>query len=479
MIETGLDRRGLIPYPAEPRPEDLPLDTEYAVKPSYANANWRMIAEAIGKTLFTGEHYLIQDGGHYGASDTTHCRLTLPPDYTELNDWLIIGETQVDGDSRVWAVEISVEDAIEFTDSDLVKGAASTNNYNSIMTDLWFMTLSKKKIPIMITKDEICLGAFDKGLHGDDIRMSKTDATTVATKAGLIDTEHEADGSHSNEIIGNAQLKKDDVLKTQGFINQIRNGDFSINEAASRDYWDDVLTPVVTASASACGVFPAFFLDIDTNALNEGVEQLLKGFETNQPVTCEFWALGDVGGEKIKATLDSPSATQTEEFVLTTDWTKYSVELTPDSQCSFYLKILANQGAAQTFYIARVSVHLGDIVIIPERASKDVLFDGVHKLGLFVSDLTVASQFAAWVSERAFKILRVDIYCRTVPDANTTFRISDGITNYDITVNSGVNAGNNTADQMYPASSNMTMAIQAAATLSGADAVIVIQYRDY
>ena len=108
---TGQDRRAMFPFPMEPRPSDLPLDEEYAVRADYMGANLRKMAEMIGTTFWKGVHYQCLEGSaHYGASDSTHCRLTIPSGYTELNDYLVIG----DG-TRIWRVKVTVADQIEFT----------------------------------------------------------------------------------------------------------------------------------------------------------------------------------------------------------------------------------------------------------------------------------------------------------------------------------------------------------------------------
>lgn len=472
----GLDRRNMFPYWWQGRPSDLPLDPNYRVRSDYLNANARAIAEAIGIVLITGD-MATESNVHYGSSIATECRLTLPDDYTEIGDILMVADA-----TRQWRIPAIVyENEIYFSDTHLVKGSSGGNDYDTIQNNLIMWTLSKTKLEKTVTKNEIVTGAFDDGLHGDDIRMSKTDATTVAAKASLIDVEHESNGVHSAGIIGNDNLDKDDVMSSQGFINRVKNSDFVINDAASRDYWLDVLTPVVTPTSSACDVFPDYFCQIATNQLNEGIRQLLKGFETDQPVTCVFWAKGNAGGEEIYVRLNTAAETATQTITLTTTWTKYTVALTPDSQCSFYVNFLADTASSITWMIAKISVYLGDIKVIPERNPQDSVVDAVMTKTFFAqTTLYAANQIIAkWTLERACKIVNAKAYLiGAVGSANLVVRLTDGITNYDTTVSLGNNEGEQTADQEYPTASNMEVIIVGdAARDGGTDLTIVYQYR--
>lgn len=473
-----LDRRNLFPYWWQGRPEDLPRDPNYRVRSDYLNSNANVIASAIGIVLITGD--LCTEGNiHYGSSITTECRLTLPDDYTEVGDILMVADA-----TRQWRIPaIAYENEIYFNDTHLVAGSIGGNDYNTIQNNLMMWTLSKTKIIKTVTKNEIVLGSFADGLHADDMQLSQSDATNLKTKVELIDVEHESNGVHSVGIIKNDTLDKSDVLASQGFINRVKNSDFVINDAASRDYWLDVLTPVVTPTSSACDVFPDFFCQVATNQLDEGIRQLLKEFETDQPVTCVFWAKGNAGGEQIKVRLDTAVVSSSQQITLTTTWTKYTIALTPDSQCSFYVNFLADTGSSITWMIAKISVYMGDVKIIPEPNPQNAVLDAVMTKTFFAQTTVYGANqiIAKWTLERACKILNAKVYLITAVagiGGDLVVRLTDGITDYDTTVVTTSDEGEQTSDQEYPASSNMEVIIVGNANRNnGVDLTIVFQYR--
>lgn len=473
-----LDRRNMFPHWWQGRPEDLPRDPNFRVRSDYLNANLRAVAEAIGVVLITGD--LCTEGNfHYGTSTTTECRLTLPDDYTEVGDILMVADA-----TRQWRIPaIAYENEIFFSDTHLIAGSSSGNDYNTIQNNLIMWTLSKTKITKTVTKNEIVLDSFPDGLHADDMQLAEGDATNLKTKVELIDVEHESNGVHSVGIIKNDTLDKADVLSSQGFINRVKNSDFVINDAASRDYWLDVLTPVVTPTSNPCDSFPDFFCQVDTNQLDEGIRQLLKGFETDQPVTCVFWAKGNAGGEQIKVRLDTAVVSSTQQITLTTTWTKYTIALTPDSQCVFYVNFLADTGSSITWMIAKVSVYMGDIKIIPEPNPQNAVLDAVMTK-TFYAQTTIYTPdqiIAQWTLERACKILNAKAYLITAVGGiggDLDVRLTDGVTDYDTTVVTGNNDGEQTADQEYPAGSTMEVKIIGNGNRNnGLDLTIVFQYR--
>lgn len=472
---TGLDRREVIPHVWTPRPKDLPLDSQYAFKADFMNTNLRKIIEMIGKIFWIGIHYQCLEGSaHYGASDSTHCRLTIPSGYTELNDYLVIG----DG-TRIWRVQVTVADQIEFTDTQLISGTSGTANYDEIKELLAFMTLSKEKIATYITKNEIALGAHDDALHADDIRISDAIATTIKDLYDAFDLEHEANGKHSNGIIENAMLDKTDVMVTEGFGNKVRNGAFNLNEQPSVDFWEAVDTPgTFRANSNPCDVFPDFEMELGTAGIGKGARQLLKGCEKGYPLRLCFWAWGNAGGEAIKAMLNDDSSSAELEITLTTTPTVYYLTFTPVSQCNVYVRFVANTASSINFRIALATVAFGDIHSKPERSDKDVLYDAVHTMTFFCADPLTDGQFAGFTLEKDIKILRADAYVRTDPATDSiTVRISDGATNYDIIIAIAANSGSNTNDQEYAASSAMTVSMIAGFAIDAADLTLVVQYR--
>lgn len=473
-IETGLDRRDAMPYPWQGRPADLPLDPTYALRADYLNANWRQIMEAIGVVLITGQ-MCTEGSATYGSSTTTYCRLTLPEGYCELNDWLHIG----DG-SRQWRVQMTVENEIEFSDSDLIDGTAGTANYNAIQDDLMMWTLAKAKLTKLVTKNEIVTGDFSDGLHGDDIPVSQGSSDSIKDQLDDIYVEHESDGTHSAGVIGNSELDKDDVLISQGFVNRVRNGAFNLNDTECADYWTDIGTPSTTPTDNGKSAYPHYDLQFTTNALGEGVYQnLLYGFEANVPIRMSFVAWGDSGGEEIKAQMYTGVETATSELEMTTDPTTYYLTLTPTDISTLVVRFISNTASTITWHIALVTVCLGDIHTKPERSSGDVLYDAVLTQQLYVNDLKASGadkQYGQWVLERGIKILRADAYANTAPDANVTLRITDDATNYDVTVNNGANTGNNTADQEYAAGTLKLKVLTNTASTGGA-CILTVQYR--
>jgi len=473
-IITGLDRRGAMPHVWEGRPKDLPFDVAYAFTDDKLKANWRQLMEAIAQTLITG--VMCEEGSAtYGYSTTTQCRLTLPDGYTELNDYLIIG----DG-SRVWRVKVSYANELTFGDLHLISGTSGTADYNTIQDNLRIVTLSKEKLGIIITKNEISLGAFADALHGDDIRISEAIATTIKDLYDDYYTEHESDGTHSDDIIGNSNLKKDDVLITQGFINHCRNGEFNINNAVSRDYWTDILTPTVTPTAGSKSAFPQWYAKIDTNALDEGIFQSLgAGYEPSVPVRKCFYAKGDAGGEVIKAILTTITETTTEEITLTTSWTKYYVDITPTNLTTFESRFVSNTGAAQTFYLAMITIANGDIHTLPEGSPNDKIYDIVLQDTFFVDDITGAGDvvFAQFDLLRSIKILQVDIKCLATVNGDVIIRITDGATDHDTTISNGNSTAQNTTDQEYSKGATMQLKKMSNSATIGDGCNITIQYR--
>lgn len=477
-VETGQDRSGILPYPASPRPSDLPLDAEYAVRADYYNANLRIVAEAIGCPFFTGQHYKCYEGSdYYGSSTSTHCRLTLPVDYTEIGDVLFIG----DG-SRIWRVTIAQLDQIEFSDSDLVHGTAGTANYNTIKDSLEFRVWGKSKISKLVTKNEIVTGDFADGLHGDDIPVSQGSGDTIKDQLDDIYVEHESDGTHSAGIIGNAELDKDDVLKTQAFVNRVRNGAFHINDVASKDYWTDIGTPGSSVNSNGKDFFPQFDLECTTNALSEGIYQgLLGGFQPDIPIRLCFVAWGDIGGEAIKAQMYTGIESATEEITLTTNPTTYYLTLTPTDITTLVVRFISNTASTITWHIALVTIALGDIHTRPERSSQDVLFDAVHMTDFWIDSLLTTGADKTWIyftPQRTIQLVRIDAFAVTKNDVDVTVRITDGSNNVDVTISSATGKGSNSSTtQQFNKGTELTIKVIDNAATVGALVNYVLQYR--
>lgn len=477
-ILTGLDRRSAMPWPYEGRPRELPLDEEYAFRSDRGNANWRQLMEAIATALITG--IMCEEGTvTYGASTTTHCRLTLPDGYAEVNDFLVIG----DG-TRIWRVEVAVAREIEFSDSNLIDptGGEGTADYNTIQNNLIMFTLSKSKLSAWISKNEIARGSQDGALHLDDLQRSKTDTDNANTTLEKLFTEHENDGSHSDNIIGNSNLKKADVLITEAFISRVKNGAFNINGAASLDYWTEVGS-LVTFQANDNGkaAFPRYCAQLSSDDSGEGMSQDLSEnkFEANVPIRMCFYAKGNSGGEKLKFQLYNGIESAEAEVVLTTTYTAYYLTFTPSDATNLTVRFLSNQASAQTIFIALVTIASGDVHTYPERSPQDVQYDMVLQDTFFVEDITVFGDmiFAQWDLLRDIKILQIDIKCLANVDADVVIRLTDGSTNHDTTIASGNSTAQNTADQDYDKNATMQLKVLSSSATTGDGCNVTIQYR--
>lgn len=474
-IETGLDRRSAMPHPHEGRPEDLPFDVAYAFTDDKLNANWRQLMEAMAQTLITG--IMCTEGTvAYGASDTTHCRLTLPDGYTELNDYLIIG----DG-SRVWRVKVLVANEIEFTDTHLISGSGASD-YNTIQNSLRIVTLSKEKIGIIITKNEISLGAFTDALHGDDIRISQAIATTIKDLYDDYYTEHESDGTHSDDIIGNSNLKKDDVLITQGFTHLVKNGDFCTNKIASLDHWETLGTPTtLQANENSPNVFPAYECEIASDDIDEGIVQYFPRGEVGMPLRLCFWAKGDSGGEELKVLLSDGIGNSLKEIILTSSWIKYYHTFTPTTKADMSVRFTSGSAGAQTMYIALVTLCPGDVHTLPEPSPADALYDAVHTKIFHIPDLqaTGDKQYAEWVAKRDFTIIRMDVYAHVAPNVVATVRITNqNADDHDVIVATATGKGSNTSESnLFEKDDVMQLFVLSNASATGSETTLVVQYK--
>ena len=476
-IETGLDRRGAMPYVWQGRPADLPLDPTYAISDDKLNANWRQIMEAIGVVLLTGQ--MCEEGTvTYGASTTTYCRLTLPDGFTEVNDWLHIGDGV-----RQWRVQVAVEREIEFSDADLIDGTAGTANYNTIQDDLMMWTLAKAKLTKKVTKNEISLGAFDDSLHGDDIRMSKTDATTVAAKANLLDVEHESDGTHSAEIIGNAELDKDDVLVTQGVINLLKNGAFHIGELD--DDWGWTYTGGATGATTKTTPpeFPAYYNIISTSSPGDGIKQEIIGIEKDIPIRLSFYVRSLTSDKfNLKVSLYDGTGSETLEEEISNTWVLRHLTLTPVTQDGVYVQFELNSSGSGTdneFHLALVSVCFGDVHMRPERSPMDVLYDAIYEHTIYLDTLQCVGDtvFADWDLLENIKVERIDAYARTAPNADVTIRLTNGSSNMDTTILNGQNKGEHGISGNYTRADTLQVKVLANSDSSGANCNVVITYR--
>lgn len=475
-ITTGLDRRSAMPHVWEGRPSDLPFDIAYAFTDDKLKANWRQLMEAIAQTLITGI-MCVEGTVAYGASTTTHCRLTLPNGWTELNDYLIIG----DG-SRVWRVKILVANEIDFTDTHLISGTPGTADYNTIQNNLRIVTLSKEKIGIIITKNEISLGAFDDALHGDDMRISKAIATTIKDLYDAFDLEHESNGKHSDGIIENSMLDKNDVLITQGFTHLVINGDFCTNKVASLDHWDTLGTPAtLQANENSPNVFPSYECQIASDDIDEGIRQYFPRGEVGMPLRLCFWAKGDSGGEKLKVLLSDGVDNSPKEITLTNSWTKYYHGFTPTTKMDLSVRFISNIAGTQTMRLGLITLAPGDVHTLPEPSPYDALFDAVHTKVFYIPDLQTASdeQYAEWVAKRDFKIIRCDAYAHVAPNVEVTVRLTNqNADDYDVGIATITGKGINTSESnLFEKDDVMQIFVLDNASTSGSEISVVFQYK--
>lgn len=473
-----INREGLPTNWLQPRTSDLPEDMAYAVRADILNRNFRDLAESIGCPLVTGDQdFCVEGSAQYGASTTTYCRLTLPPDRFEIGDLLKI----TDG-TRVWEFVVAYEDQIEITDTELIEGTAGTANYNAIQSSLIIIGFGKAGLLKFVSATNIALGANANALHGDDIRVSDTDATTLEEVSDDVYTEHEADGTHSVDIIDNDNMKTDTVLATLGCDNLIKNGNFEINDAADSSYWDAVGTGVLTPEElHVCGEFPDRDLKIVVTDNNSGAEQSIARCEKDIPLTMMCWVKGTADKE-IKLILKTDTASAEKAITCAGTWEEAFVKFTPDDQCTVKAQILSNETGAQTFYVALVTVKFGNYVQKPERAAADVLYDAVHTAVFYIPTLCSAgadSIYAVWTPQRDIKLIRIDAYVHLDPATDdATIRLTDGSSDVDTDILIGNNSGANASTvQEYAAGAPLTLKVLQNTTTDGTECIIVIQYR--
>jgi hypothetical protein len=144
------------------------------------------------------------------------------------------------------------------------------------------------------------------------------------------------------------------------------------------------------------------------------------------------------------------------------------------------IRFIANTASTITWKIALVTLCMGDIHTYPERSSLDVLFDGVHQADFYINTLRASSDkiWAKWTPKRSIKLIRIDAYASTAPDANATIRLTNGVNNVDVTINSGQNLGSNTTTvQEFNGGTELTLKVPANSVGTGGECNYVLQYR--
>lgn len=483
MSDIILDRSENIPHIAAPRTAALPLDKTKAVLASYYNANFRKVLERIGMLMVLGSE-CTNYNTTYGTSNSTHFRPGLPAGSTEIGDVLIVSE---DGtDPRTWRVVILNPDEIEITDTELVDGPALVNNYDAIKDTVIILCVGKLGMQKHITKNEICRGQFPDALTAEDLilrgNVDDPDATNLADKVDYFDLEHRIDagfeGEHKAGFVKNNHLDKNEVLSTQGSLNLMRNGFFTLRDAVSATFWELISGGTMTPTTNACGLFPSWYCKFEQTASGQGLRQLLKYCEKNIPLRMSFYAWGKDGDENIIASLNDPYSEANLSIALTTTPTLYNLPFIPASQCSVYARFLSEGAGTNEWYIAMVSVSFGDINTYPERSPRDALYDGVQHNNFFIADLTAGGDVTVgvWTPARRIRILRVDAYAITAPNDDVVFRLTDGGTDLDTTILSGQNAGYADTETCFAMGAPLTLKIISNSDTSGANAHVIIQY---
>lgn len=481
MSDIILDRRGQIPYVAEPRPKELPKDKEYAVRADKYNANLRKAFERMGVIMVLGSE-CSPTSVQYGATDADNFRATLPEDSTEVGDIIIVSEDAVN--PRTWRFTIVYADEIEIADAQLVDGASGTSNYDTIQKSLIIWLVSKAGLRQWVSKNEILRGQFADALKADDLIMGVDDDTVLGTKVDWFDEEHRVDAGHEGEhkagFLTNSMLDLDDVLKTQGASNIVKNGAFNINNAADISFWT-AISATLTAPAGVCGTFPYYMMKIAVTDADQGAYQDLIDLDVGEMITATFFAKG-TNGKKIRAVLQTDTLDETLPITCTGSFVEYSLQFTPDNICSNpKIKFLSDETGAQDFYIAYVCVRWGNVRMKAERAASDVMYDAVHDMAFYMPDLAAAAAdeiYASFVLEKNIKIISIYAYSRVAAaTADATIRLSDGTNNVDVVIANLANAGHVHSAQEYAKAATLTLTLLQNTTTNGDDVSVVIQYR--
>ena len=168
-------------------------------------------------------------------------------------------------------------------------------------------------------------------------------------------------------------------------------------------------------------------------------------------------------------------------ITLTSGYVKYYLTYTPLSQCNLYVRIISNTASTITWYVALVTVCMGDVHTYPEKSPEDAVRDAVLTKTFFAQTTVYSANqiIAQWTLERDLKIVNVKAYLITaVAGANLVVRLTNGTDNYDVTVSTGNNAGENTGDQEYSSADDMEVIIVGdISRTDGKDLMIVYQYR--
>jgi hypothetical protein len=163
MINTDID----LPE-ADVSPADRKLLSESVIL-----SNFNKLCKAIGTIQVIGADCTDN------TSTSTECKLILPADQIEVGDVVVVGEGGTN--LRIWYIEITGNDNLAFTDADLINGADSIADYDTIKNDLMIWVIGKSKLFNFITKNQLLLNRTDKGINDNVIPSSTTFLTTTST----------------------------------------------------------------------------------------------------------------------------------------------------------------------------------------------------------------------------------------------------------------------------------------------------------
>jgi hypothetical protein len=452
------------------------------------------LAESIGVTFVRGKDCV--DNG----STTTVCNFMTPTDRIEVGDVMIWG----DG-SRQWRKVITVKDTVSFSDSDLTGGSPGSNNYNTILSTIRGVVIAKPLTTTPITKNEIVLGNFAAGLNGANIRRVQAAVTTIDEAIEAIEDDfyaseglsgqHADNGVHSDGFLTNLMLDKDDVLKTQGFRNILKNAFFRKWTAGTSSPPDHYVAVGVGAAditrQGGTSGYPYFCrIDVGISELGYGMKQSLAnslcGLNEAPYLTMRGWIRRISGGTALRLKLEG-SVAGTTDITISDIWTRFDLTSTVDAAgicpASVVASWLCNSANATIFELAGWEVLYGDVAIIEQEDDHSQHAEMYEAVSFYVATPATAGNKAKWTPQEDIVIRRIDAFVITPESggagAYVRYTLTDGTSPIYAEISNEASQGNWTGNQKYASGVELTFSTIIGFGANQALASIQIQYQKF
>jgi hypothetical protein len=448
------DRLDFVPNAFENRPNVAASGPQYATDATKVMENYAALAEGIGCVLIDGRD--CDEGTvHYGSSDSTHCRITVPDDRLEVGDILILGEG-----SRVWQFELVYDREIEIEDADLIAGTAGTNNYDTIKDSLHVWVIAKDKISKTVTKDLIQLSKVTGGKSGTaltaaDLQISETDTDKVGIRLEELETDfgvdHNADGTHKDDVLDQDNFLEDGLYQN-GFQSAVKNGFFrNYNPGASSPYYPDAWDAKGSPSAAQYGgsfVHGGSWWQISAASSGDGIEQTIdEFFAYAEEFDFECWVRGTTASGSLTVEIYDGVTSTTQNQTVGTTWTRVKVHHTLDASATeVTVRVYSEEAGAWIFRVARCVGTWGNV----RKLLHEDVVGQIPAVKRTITFFIASGDHAAWTtkaqirmpSDRAWRITDMSAYALTQPaGGNQLIRIYDGATIIYVQINNGANWG--------------------------------------